>query len=143
MWPLQPRREQICTTPPPRTIIGTIGAPQSAQSAAPDELGVAVRAEEVDHRVDAGSRAPTRWCSCRRGDDSRSQPCLSPKEIVTRIDGWPSMRCAGSIRLWLQRGQLTSTGKTRWSVSIVDRVEPGPGLLEDACDLARSSTLEK
>ena len=26
MCPLQPRREQICTIPPPRTIIGTIGA---------------------------------------------------------------------------------------------------------------------
>jgi hypothetical protein len=35
MWLLQPRREQICTIPPARTIMGTIGASQTAQFHAP------------------------------------------------------------------------------------------------------------
>jgi hypothetical protein len=34
-WLLHPRREQICSIPPPRTINATMDAPQSGQPAAP------------------------------------------------------------------------------------------------------------
>jgi hypothetical protein len=89
MWlsePMQPRREQILTVPPPRTIMDTIGALQLEHSHEP--TSAAWQCGQKNWTIESsGISCSEKTLYLPYNEDSRSQPCLSPKDAVTRIEG--------------------------------------------------------